>query len=95
MQLEAGCLCYGDQTFNTVDCDVRLVVARDFDEIEQAGHAWHGVALEEPLATNAIRSANDGARAALEVWQHPIADGRKVFGEVLFGHRFAVTAIWP
>src|SRR6266481_2724981 len=62
---------------------------------KRSKRALHGVALKEPFAADPIRRANDGARPALQVANHPAADRLEISGEIELCHAIAVTDIGP
>ena len=85
MKLDGRDLRRGNQAFDAVDLDVGFTIAFDFRDGEQVRHAAHLMALEEPLAIDAVRRADDGAGTALEMLDHPRADLLQILREVELG----------
>src|SRR6185369_9017642 len=91
MELEPRDLPDGDQPLDRVDDEIGLAVAGYLDLIQMLRHAEHGMALEELFFRKAIRGADNGARDALDMWQHPITDLLVIVREIELGHRLAVA----
>ena len=95
MQLQRGDLRQRSQSLDAIDLEVGVAVPRNPHKADQAGEAAHGVALEESLAVDAIRATDEGAGPALDVRQHPLANGGEVIGELALGDGAAIARIRP
>ena len=95
MQLQRGDLRQRGESIDTIDLEIRLAVPRDPRKADQAREAAHGVALEESLAADTIRAADQGAGSTLDVRQHPLADRREIVGEFALGDGTAIARIRP
>ena len=95
MQLEPADLRHGRQTFDAVDLQIGLAIARYFYQFQQVRGAGHRVALEELFAADAVGGAYHGTWPSLDVPDHPAADRLEITGEVELGHALAVAGVGP
>ena len=65
---DLGCC---DQTFDPIDLNVGLSVSFDLHQADEVRHAQHGMALEEPFRIDSIGRADDRARPAFKMLDHP------------------------
>src|SRR5262245_46692854 len=63
-----------NQTFDTVDLRIGLAISFDVHQADQVRHAAHGMPLKESLCIDAVWRADEGARPALEMLDHPGTD---------------------
>ena len=87
MILDGGDLRRGDEAFDAVDLDIGLAVALDLRQREQVRHALHCMALEEPLAVDAVRRADDRAGAA-QMLDHPRPDLLQIARKIELGDSY-------
>ena len=71
------------------------MVAENLHQLQQTGCPAHRVTLEEALAVDAVRRADQRAWPALDMTDHPFADRLEIAGEIEFCHGFAVTRVRP
>ena len=85
MELHGRDLRHGDEALDAIDLQVGLAIAFDRGELDQIGNAGHGVTLEELLAVDAVRRADDGAGPPLEMLDHPGTDLFEIGGQISLG----------
>ena len=95
MQLQPAALRHRRQPFDPIDLQIGFAIARDLGEFQQVRTTRHGVALKEGLALDAVGRAHHGARPALDVADHPVADGFEIPGKIELGDGLAIAAIGP
>ena len=91
MQLESANLRDGNEAFHAVDLQIGLLVAEHRHQFQQVGGSRHGMALEELLAADPVRRADDRARPALDMLDQPRTDRFVIAGQILLGDRLAVV----
>ena len=95
MQLDGADLRDGGQSFDTVDLQIGLLVAKHRHQFQQVGRPRHGMTLEELLAADPVRCADDRAGSSLDMLDQPRADRFVIAGKILLGDRPAVVGIRP
>ena len=86
MQLDPGDLRYGRQSFHAVNLKIWFRVAGHGDQMKETGGTRHRVALEEALRPDAVGRADDRARAATKMLDHPAADCFEIARKIEFGN---------
>ena len=95
MQLERTDLCDRRKPFDAIDLQIGFVVAENLHQLQKVRGAFHGVALKEALAVDAVRRADQRAWPSLDMTDRPFADRLEIAREIEFGHRLAVTRVRP
>src|ERR1700676_3349011 len=95
MQLERADLRDCPKPLDAIDLQIGFVVAENLDQFQQIGCPAHGMALEEVLALDAVRRADQRAWPSLDVSDHPFANRLEIAGEIEFCDGFAVASVRP
>ncbi len=96
MQLERGDLRRLHERFDAIDLQIGLAIARRLApslkrfDVPRMAWRWKNV-----LAVDAIGRANDGAGAAADVLDQPVADGFEVAREIELGDGLAGAIVGP
>ena len=95
MQLQATDLRHRRQPLDLIDLQIGFAIARDLGELHEIGGTRHRMALEEFFTADAVGCAENRARTALEVGNHPFPDRLEILREVELGNGLAVATVGP
>ena len=95
MQLQSGQLRNFRETLDSIDLKVRLLAARHLRQREHARRARHRMALKKMLSANSVRRANNRARPAFQMRDHPGSNYLVVLRQLQLGDRLSITGVRP